>query len=364
MKTIMNKIFILPAIALLVLAGCGSETEPNETQNGARERVVAVGTMIVEPIPFEDRIRINGNVSAFEDALISVETPGQVLFIAERGTRVNKGDVILKLDDRLLKSGYEAAKTGFDLAEDVYNRQAALYADSVISTLQYLQSKAQKDQAAAQLASIQKQLEDAELKAPFAGRIEEKLTSVGQFVGPGTPALRLVNTSKVKITGGVPERYAGRITQNTAVDIHFRSYGLPSRSANVRFAGNMINPDSRTFPIEIELDNPGNLIKPLMVVDMRVMRDEFEESIIIPRTAVIRDDIGLSVFVVNTSNNSKRAVLRPVEVALTSGDYVIIGSGIQPGEEVIISGFTNLGDGDLINITTSTTNASLSSTVR
>jgi membrane fusion protein, multidrug efflux system len=364
MKTIMKKILLLPALVLLILAGCNPENETNETDDVVRERIVTVGTMTVDSIPFEDRIRINGNVAASEDAFISVETPGQVLFVAELGTTVRKGDVILKLDDRLLKSGYEAAKTGFDLAEDIYKRQSALYADSVISTLQYLQTKAQRDQAASQLASIQKQLEDAELKAPFSGRIEERMTSVGQFVGPGMPVLRLVNTSEVKITGGVPERYAGKITRNTPVEVNFRSYNVPSRTATVRFAGNLINPDSRTFPIEILLDNPGNTIKPLMVVELRVLRDALEGSLVIPRTAVMRDDTGLSVFVVETTGNNKRAKMRPIEISLSSGDFVIIESGIEVGEEIIVTGFTNLGDGDLINITSQTSNNSLMATSR
>lgn len=360
----MKKILLLPALVLLILAGCNPKNETNETDDVVRERIVTVGTMTVDSIPFEDRIRINGNVAASEDAFISVETPGQVLFVAELGTTVRKGDVILKLDDRLLKSGYEAAKTGFDLAEDVYKRQSALYADSVISTLQYLQTKAQRDQAASQLASIQKQLEDAELKAPFSGRIEERMTSVGQFVGPGMPVLRLVNTSEVKITGGVPERYAGKITRNTPVEVNFRSYNVPSRTATVRFAGNLINPDSRTFPIEILLDNPGNTIKPLMVVELRVLRDALEGSLVIPRTAVMRDDTGLSVFVVETTGESKRAKMRPIEISLSSGDFVIIESGIEVGEEIIVTGFTNLGDGDLINITSQTSNNSLMATSR
>lgn len=364
MKTIMKKNFHVKALILLILAGCNPESESLETDNGARERVVTVGTMTIDAVAFEDRIRINGNVAASEDAMISAETPGQVLFVAERGTVVKKGDLILKLDDRLLKAGFEAAKTGFDLAENVYHRQAALYADSVISTVQYLQSKAQRDQAASQLASIQKQLEDAELRAPFSGRIEERMTSVGQFVGPGMPVVRLVNTTKVKITGGVPERYAGKIRQNTPVEVNFRSYNIPGKQATVRFAGNLINPDSRTFPIEIILDNSDNAIKPLMVVELRVVRDAFERSLVVPRTAVTRDDNGLSLFVVETEGNAKRAKMRLIDIALSSGDFVIIHSGIDEGEEIIVTGLTNLGDGDLINIMTTTSNSSLLSASR
>lgn len=353
MKSISKYVITLPALALIILAGCNAPNGEDATESTAtttRERIVAVEVMTVNEVPFEDRIRINGNVSAIDDALISVETPGQVLYVAERGTEVKKGDVILRLDDRLLKSNYQATKTGYELALDAFNRQNALYADSVISTMQFLQAKAQKDQAAAQLTAIEKQLEDAELKAPFSGRIEEKLTSEGQFVGPGTPVLRLVNTSQVKISGGVPERFSGIIKADSDVEVQFRSYGLDSRNAKIRFAGNLINPDSRTYPIEIVLNNQDGSIKPSMVVEMRVMRSELTSSIIVPRTSVVRNEEGLSIFVVAEQNGNLIAVQRTITISLSSGDYVVVDSGLEPGDRVVTAGFTNLSNGDFVNI--------------
>lgn len=353
MKSISKYLIALPLVTLLILAGCGSpngDASTESTESTTRERIIAVETMTVDKVRFEDRIRINGNVSALEDAMISVETPGRVLSIAERGTIVKKGDVILRLDDRLLKANYEATKTGYDLALDAYNRQNALHADSIISTMQYLQAKAQKDQANSQLTAIEKQLQDAELKAPFSGRIEERLTSEGQFVGPGTPVLRLVNTTQVKIAGGVPERYSGIIKAGSEVEVIFRSYGIDSRSADIRFAGNLINPESRTYPVEIILNNSDGSIKPSMVVEMHVMRSKLEESIILPRTAVIRNDEGLSIFVVTNENGTFKATQQSVTLSLSSGDYVVVESGLNPGDQVVTAGFTNLSNGDLVNI--------------
>jgi membrane fusion protein (multidrug efflux system) len=351
MNSFKNTLFILPVAALVLLSGCGSPATEELVEAENRQRIVAVETMLIEQTAFQDRIRINGNVTAQEDALISVETAGQVQFVAERGTRVRKGDVILKLDDRLLQASFLATKTGFELAEDAFKRQEALYADSVISTMQYLQSKAQRDQAAAQYTAVGKQLEDAQLRAPFSGRIEEKLTSEGQFVGPGTPVLRLINTDQVKVTGGVPERYAGRIIQGTDVEISFRSYGMENRTAKISFVGNLINPDSRTFPVEVVIPNNNGSIKPRMVVEMQVLRDNLTESMIVPRTSIIRNDLGLSVFVIVEANGVKRAIQRPVTVALSSGDFVVILEGVQPGDEVVTAGFTTLNDGDRVSVT-------------
>jgi membrane fusion protein, multidrug efflux system len=374
MKTKKIISFIVPVLTVILMTACsgsdsdnagtatatngatGSGTTTAPANGAANERIVAVGTMNLDRITFEDRIRINGTVTAHDDAMISVETPGQVRFIADRGTTVNRGDVILRLDDRLLQANYEATRTGFELAEDVYQRQAALHADSVISTVQYLQSKAQRDQAAAQLAAVTKQLEDSQLRAPFSGRIEEKFSSVGQFVAPGQPVLRLVNTSNVRVTGGVPERFSGRITAGTPVEVIFRNYSIDPRLGEVRFASNLVNPDSRTFPAEVVLSNPDGAIKPLMVVEMRVLRSLMEDRIVIPRTAVVRDETGDIVYAVSRVNGQNRAQLRRISIEVSSGDFVVVGSGLEAGDVIVVSGLTNLGDGDLLNITSTATN--------
>jgi membrane fusion protein, multidrug efflux system len=333
----------------LLFVSCSGEEFENEPENNG-VRLMPVETVTIETGSFEDYIRVTGTVEAVEDAMISSESSGRILSIRDRGERVGSGDVLAQLDDRMIRSQYNAAKTGYELADDTFNRLEALYADSIISTQDFRSARAQRDQARAQLELADKQLRDARIEAPFSGRIEDRMVQTGELVNPGVPVMRLVNTERVRILAGIPESYSGEITEGSEVIIHFRSLGLEPRESRITYAGNVIDPDTRTYTVEIELNNSDERIKPDMVVDLQVKRRTLDEVIIIPRTAVIRDEQGTSVFRSNSVNGSKMSELVRVTTGPTSGALVQILEGLNPGDEIVVSGMRTLSIGDELNV--------------
>ncbi|TVQ00847.1 MAG: efflux RND transporter periplasmic adaptor subunit [Balneolaceae bacterium] len=343
-----GKKIILGMILMSSLIACNDEVQIDENNNNAR--LMPVETVTIVSDSFDDFIRLTGVVEALEDATISAETPGRILSIRERGDRVQRGNPIAQLDDRMIRAQFEAAKTGFELAEDTFNRLEALYADSIISTQDFRSARAQRDQASAQLTQAEKQLRDSRIEAPFSGRIEERMVRTGELVNPGQPVVRLVNTGRVKIVAGIPERYSGEITEGTDVLIYFRSLGGETRPGNVSYAGNVIDPDTRTFTVEVELQNPGEQIKPDMVVDLQVKRSSLEDAIIVPRTAILRDEEGVFIFRAKVQNGDKFAELIPIRTGLASGSLVQILDGLSEGDEIVVSGMRTLSAGDQLNI--------------
>lgn len=346
-----TKLTLILFIAAL-LVSCG-QAEENEEQNGLNgARLIPVETVIVEPDSFDDFIRLTGTVEAIEDAMISSETSGRILSIKDRGERVQRGEAIAQIDDRLIQSQYESAKTAYELAEDTYQRFEALHADSIVSTQDFNNTRAQRDQALAQLNQAEKRLEDASINSPFSGRIEERLIRTGELINPGQPVARLVNTDRVRIVSGVPERYSGEIGQGSNVQISFRTLGNESRESTITYASNVLDPETRTFAIEIELANSGQMIKPEMVADLMIERQTLNNVIIIPRTAVLRDEIGQSVFIGVEQNGQKIAQLVDVETGSASGPLIQITNGLNDGDEVVVSGVRNLSAGDVLNVLT------------
>ena len=335
-------------------AACNGDEETAENNNGVR--VMPVETVTIEIGEFEDYIRLTGTMEALEDATISSEASGRILSISDRGQRVNRGDIIARLDDRVIRAQYEAAKTGFELAEDTYNRLEALYADSIISTQDFRSARSQRDQAKAQLDQAEKQLLDSNVQAPFNGRVEERMVRTGELINPGQPVVRLVNTDRVRVLAGIPERYSGEIEEGSETVINFRSAGGESRTSRITYAGNVIDPDTRTYTVEIELDNPGNRIKPDMVVELQVKRTTLDGVIIIPRTAVLRDEEGISVFRAREENGIKYAELVEVRTGLATGPLIQIIDGLEEGDEIVVSGMRTLSSGDELNIIQTETN--------
>jgi membrane fusion protein, multidrug efflux system len=342
-----KKLLTLIALAVLISA---CENGDENGQNANDVRLMPVETVTVEKDRFEDFIRLTGTVEAIDDATISAETSGRILSIRERGERVRQGEVIARLDDRLIQAQYEAARTGFELADDTFNRLEALYADSIISTQDFNSARAQRDQARAQLDQARKQLQDANISAPFNGRIEERMIRTGELINPGMPVVRLVNTDRVRILSGIPERYSAEIREGNEVVVNMRDAGGSSRTSRISYAGNVIDPDTRTYTIEVELTNPEQLIKPEMVVDLRVKRALLEDVVIVPRTAIVRDETGVFVFVAKEENGRKVAELQEVRIGTASGPLVQILEGISDGDEVVVAGMRNLSIGDELNI--------------
>lgn len=343
---------LLMSAALFV--ACGGENEQQENNNDS-VRLMAVETVTIVSGDFEDFVRLTGTVEAIDDATISSESSGRILSIRNRGEHVRRGDILAQLDDRVIRAQYDASKTAFELADDTFNRLESLYADSIISTQDFRSARAQRDQAKAQLELINKQLLDSKIEAPFDGRIEERFVRSGELVNPGFPVVRLVNSDKIRIVAGIPDRFSGEIREGSDVLVNFKAIGNESIRSKISYAGNVIDPDTRTFTIEVELNNREELLKPDMIVDLQVKRSTLQDVYVIPRTAVLRDETGASVFISRVDNGKKYAELVNVETGMSSGPVIQIIRGIEEGDEVVVSGMRTLSVGDELNVLRSET---------
>ncbi len=324
-------------------------TEPAATTE--RSRLARVETILVSPQPFQEMVRVTGVVDAQNDATISAEAGGRVVNISELGSPVKQGTVVARFDERVLKSQLDAAEAAFALAEDTYRRQEALFADSVISALEYENARTHRDQASATLEQAKKAYEDTQLTSPINGRVEERFVQEGELVAPGSPVLRIVDTRRVKVRAGVPERYAADIREGAPALISVLSLGLETE-AKLTFVGRLVDSKSRTFPVEVEIDNNAVRLKPEMVVDVSVERTSLEDALVVPQTAIVRDDLGTGLYVIDTEGDGVVARRREVTTGASFGGNVVVESGISAGDQVVVVGQSNLTDGNEVQVVT------------
>jgi len=352
----------------LTLAGCAASDEAStqEEATTANRRVVRVETMVLEPTLFNDIIEITGTVATQEDATLSAQTAATVRSLAPLGTTLSAGQTVAQLDDTLVKAAVRQAEAQVavsqaqaDLAEDTFKRQEGLYRDSIISALEFetiraqqAQARAQLSQAQALLAQAQEQRSHTTITAPFAGTIEEHLVEIGEQVTPGVAVARLINTRRVKVKAGVPERYAADIRRGTPVEVSFKAYGGIRRTGTITFVGSAIDRSSRTFPIEVDLENGDGLMKPEMIANLYVTRSELPGRLVVPQTAVLRDENGASMFVVNKTDSLVLARRQPVVMGASYGNRAVIEAGLSAGDEVVIVGQTNITEGDALMVVT------------
>lgn len=328
-----------------------------------------VEVVTVEPTTFEERVEVTADVEAIEDASLSARAAGTVESIAERGDRVRKGQVVARLDQALPRAAVAqaraqvaAAQSAVDLSRETLKRQEPLVEQNIISALEFDNIRAQSRQAEAQLAQAraaqaqaQAQLGNSNVVAPFDGRVESRSVEPGEQINPGQPVLRLVDVGRVKIVAGVPERYATDVEQGAAVDVAFNAYGVAPRKAEVTFVGSTIDPKTRTFPVEAVMDNPDGTLKPQMVARVRVVRARHPDALVVPIAAVVRDERGEGLFVIEDGPDGPVARRRQVEAGARSGERVEIKKGLSAGERVVVVGQSTLTADEPVEIAESET---------
>lgn len=361
------------ALALLV-AGCtGADgAEDTATTNEASAttttapaaRSVRVETLTLQPTNFQNIIELTGSVEAQDDATLSAQSAGTLTSLTALGTSVRAGQLVAQIDPKLInaavqqaEAAVEVAQAQFDLADDNLKRQEPLYRDSIISAIEYENARAQFNQARATLSQnkalltqAQEQLANTRITAPFAGKVEQHFVERGEQMTPGLPVVRIVNTNRVKVNVGVPERFAADITEGTPVEVSFAAYRGARRPGTITFVGSVINPNNRTFPIELELENTDGLLKPEMVADVFVTREQLSDVVVVPQSSIVRDETGNSVFVVNSQSGQNIAERRAVRLGGSYEGRSVVSEGLQTGDEVIILGQSNVTTGDQVEV--------------
>lgn len=350
----------------LFVSACGNSSANTEEETSSSRRVVKVNTITLSPSTFEEIIPLTGVLSAPNDASLSAQAAGTIIQMVEIGANVNEGNIVARLDDKLIKAAllqaratYESVLASADLAEDTFRRQAPLYSDSIISAIEYEtvrtrlnQARAALDQAEAVVVQIEQQLAYTVIRAPFSGIIEERFTDKGEHVLPGTPVARIVDTRNMKVKVGVPERYSADIIKGSSVQISLKAYGGDFLSSSISFVGNVIHPKNRTFMIEVDVANDGRVLKPEMIVDVLITRRILLNQLVLPQSAILRDENGFSVYLIEHSGTNQIATRRQIILGPSYDGQIVVESGLESGQQVITAGHTMVTEGDFVESAT------------
>ena len=347
----------LPLSALLLLPlglwGCGGGAQAEGADEGAGyTRVINVEVSRVELETFTEIIRLTGTVQADRDVVISAEESGVIReILVDKGNRVRTGQAMFRMDDKILKAQVEQARALSNLAQETWDRRKRLYEeDQVGSELAYLEAKYAAEQAAANLNLLEERLARTVIRAPITGILDSREIEVGTMVGAGTPVARIVDADPLKITAGVPERYALDVRTGSEATVTFDVIPEEIFRGQISYVGSVVDPGSRTFSVELRLPNPGGLIKPEMVANVEVVRRTVDEAMVIPQEALVRVEEGYIVFVVEKEGGADLVRSVPVELGAAQQNEVVVLSGIEPGDRLIVVGQQTVAAGDRVNV--------------
>ncbi len=350
---------VTATILTMLIAGCGGDAQAGDQgqQEASAEgevgtRVINVEVMELERRPFTETIRVTGTVQANRDVVLSAEESGVIReILVENGSRVSTGQALARIDGALLGSQLREAEARAQLARETWERRKRLFEeDGVGNELAYLEARYSAEQAEAAVETLRERADRTVIRAPIDGILESREVEVGTMVSTGTPVFRVVEVDPVKITGGVPERFAGEVGQGTMARVTFDVLRGEEFTGPLTYAGATVNPRNRTFPIEMRVPNPGQVVKPEMVANIALTRRELEDALVVPQDAVIRVEEGFVAFVVTEQDGQDRVETRGLRLGGSQRNMVVVEEGLEAGDRLIVVGQQQVAGGDRVRV--------------
>jgi RND family efflux transporter MFP subunit len=326
----------------------------------SKSTLVAVTPVGVQQ--FDHYIDLRGRVDAENISYISPRgMGGQVkeLFVKE-GDNVKKGQLLLKLDDAIMRQSISAArqqlegiKTQLNFAKDVYDRQNKLWQKGIGTEVQVISAKTNVEALQNQLKSAeeqvkvgQEQLNTSSVYSDVDGVAETVMVKVGELFS-GMGQIKIVNTSKLKVVANVPENYITQVKQGLPVLINVAEAGKTINS-NISLIGQTIENSQRGFIAEAKIASE-NFLKPNQSVVMKILDYNSPNAVVIPINTLQSDENNKYVYVMEKLSNGKTVATRKVIVlGLFYGDLVEVKSGLTGGEQLITAGYQNLYEGQVV----------------
>ncbi|MES2545591.1 MAG: efflux RND transporter periplasmic adaptor subunit [Bacteroidota bacterium] len=311
-----------------------------------------VSVLTVKDTVFNHYLDIQGSVDTKENILVQPEIPGTLVSLnVKTGQKVSKGQVLGRIDDG--GSGQQVAnlENQYNLAKTTFERQKNLWNQKIGSEIQYLQAETQMISLQKSVAQARAQLSKTLIRAPFSGTIDELFVERGQVVAPSPQGLmRIVNLSNMYVSTNVPESYIGKLKVGTEVDVFLTSLGKTYKG-KVRQVGNFINPNNRSFGIEVSVPNPENLLRPNQVAKLQIT-DYVNKSTIVVPTSTIQEDAEKNKFVfIVTDIKRKTGTAKKVIVKLgqSSDNVTEILNGLSSDDVIVTEGVNTISEGMKLN---------------
>jgi membrane fusion protein, multidrug efflux system len=311
----------------------------------SERKAVLVTTMQPKVGTFTHYVEVTGSVLSKKNVNISAEVAGRVQEVkAVEGMRVRKGQELAVIDAESIDRNIDELKGQLELATTIFEKQQRLWEQQIGTEIQFLEAKNRKENLEKSLATLNIQKDRTVVRAPFNGTVEAVMVRLGELVQPGSPILNFVGESDLYIEGDVSERYVGVLQQGDSVSVVFPSIGK-QLNTKVTAVGAVINPNNRTFKVEVFLPRM-ELVKPNMISVLRINDYQNKEAVVVPSYLILQDNQGDYVFVVENDVAKKKYIER----GMTQRDDTEIVAGLTGNEMLIDKGFREVGNNTQVKI--------------
>ena len=341
----MSAFRLLILALLLALSACGSD---QPAVPASREKVFPL-VEIAKVVTGDDAVTLerNGELKALRSVKIANQQEGVVADVrVDEGDRVKKGQLLVVLDDAVLRAELDRARIRLQQAEADLARLGKLGGKQLVAGQTLSDARGKRNLARADAALLQVKVDHLRVLAPFDGVVSQLRVQAGDVAARYTHLLTLIDPSSLVTEFTVPEAIRTRLSKGDTVSIRLDSAGSESFTGKISRLSPGIDPRTRLSRVEVEITPvpagalPGQFARVTLGQDIRV-------GLSIPVAALRRDREGEFVYAIDTDDIVRRL---PVRVGLRLHDRVEVLTGLNPGDRVVVAGFLALKEGARVRI--------------
>ncbi|GEM80254.1 efflux RND transporter periplasmic adaptor subunit [Vibrio superstes] len=315
---------------------------------------VAITTIMSKNEQWTQTVKAVGQVTSNQSTQVTSQISGQVKEINfKSGQTVSKGDVIVQLDDSLLKSKYNNQLAKVKLSKIELERQLILLKTN--STARNSVDKAQAQYAAqsADLEYIASEIDFMSIKAPFAGKLGIRTLNVGDYINPGSLIVDLESINDNYIDISVAESFQPLLVEGQKVTFSNDAYKGKTFTATISAIQPSSNQQSHNINVRAKVEGEGNQLVNGMYINAEIVLNKTVSIVPVPKVAISYSLYGDSVYVVTTENGQKTVQQKLIKVGPRQDDQIGILSGLKQGEEIVTSNQQQLKKGTVVKVNNS-----------
>ena len=322
-----------------------SKEQGEEDEDG--ETAVPVNVIDASVGAVSTYISATSNLVPEDEVTVIAEVEGRVTGLyVEEGDRVESGQLLARLLQDDEEIAFQKAKVRAANAEAAHQRAQRMSREDLIAEEEYDKITMDHRVAQQEVAEARWRLERTEIRAPFAGRLTWRNTTLGQHILPGNELFRVTQFDPLVSRIYLPEADVLALNTGRHVDITLKADEKVRFVGRIRMISPVVDTATGTVKVTVEAIDPPSVVRPGGFVIIDFVRETHERTLVLPREAVIRELKSAHVFVAKGDVAEKRTV----EVGLEENERLEIVSGIQAGERVVVAGQGSLKDGSKIKV--------------
>ncbi len=327
-----------------------SSIDPEFAKINRKESLVT--TVPVKYGKFEHMIEVSGSVRSKKNVVLSAENTGNITnVVVVEGDMVKRGQLIASQNTEVLQKQLAQLETQYDLANEMYKKRSNLWEKEIGTEVQYLEAKNDKESLEQQIANVKAQIAKSSIRAPFDGSIEQVYVNNGEMAMSGNPIAQIVNHSGLFVSADISESFVGSFDKGDTAIIDFPSLNETIK-AKITAVGQVIDPQNRTFKVEIRLPDLDFKIKPNLLAVVKITDYEKQNASIVPSNLIQQDMTGEYVFVTEENGEQDQLIAKKIHIerGKTYKNETLVLSGLTGKESLINEGFKEVIDGSPVKV--------------